>query len=73
MQLPRKLVTFYHRNVKAVDMERFQDDVRRSALFTDPADAVDDFAAQIDETVSDILRFTINQVRLSIIVIGRSG
>src|SRR5664279_5604270 len=52
---PRKLVTFYHRNVKAVDVERFQNDIRRSILFTAPANTAEDFISQMYATIGDIL------------------
>jgi len=52
---PRTLITFYHRNVKAVDIERFQHDIRQSVLFTDPANTADDFISQINTNVSGIL------------------
>ena len=52
---PRKIITYYHRNLKNIDTDLFQGDIRKSALFTDPADSVDGFADQLESTVGDIL------------------
>ena len=52
---PRKIITYYHRNLKNIDTDLFQEDIRKSVLFTDPADTVDGFADQLESTVGDIL------------------
>ena len=52
---PRKIITYYHRNLKNIDTDLFQEDIRGSALFTDPADSVDGFADQLEFTLGGIL------------------
>ena len=52
---PRKIINFYHRNLKNLDTNRFQNDIRESCVFTDPADTVDGFAEQLESTVGKIL------------------
>jgi hypothetical protein len=57
-------MTYQFRNLKSVDWTQFKDDVRRSELYTSPADTVDKFADQLDNTVSEILdRHCPTQVR----------
>ena len=38
--LPRKIITYYHRNLKNIDTDLFQGDIRKSVLFTDPQSMV---------------------------------
>ena len=45
---PRHIVTYSFRNIKSIDLPRFQDDIRNSSLFNDPAETADEFAVQID-------------------------
>ena len=52
---PRKLITFFHRNLKGIDKKKFQDDILASAVYTDPADTVDGFTEQLEQSVGDIL------------------
>ena len=52
---PRKLITFFHRNLKGIDTKKFQDDILASAVYTEPADTVDGFTEQLEQTVGDIL------------------
>ena len=52
---PRKLITFFHRNLKGIDKKKFQDDILASAVYSDPADTVDGFTEQLEQTVGDIL------------------
>ena len=52
---PRKIINFYHRNLKNLDTDRFQNDIRESCVFSDPADTVDGFAEQLESTVGEIL------------------
>ena len=52
---PRHTITFSFRNIKSIDLPRFQDDIKNSSLFTDPAESADEFAVQIDRVVTDIL------------------
>jgi len=41
--------------LKTVDLDQLKDDIRCSVLFTDPACTADDFADQLDKTVTSIL------------------
>jgi len=52
---PRRVLTYRFRNMKSINWAQFNDDVRRSSLFTSPADNANDFADQLDNTVSGIL------------------
>ena len=52
---PRKIITYYHRNLKNIGTDLFQEDTRKSVLFTDPADSVDGFADQLESTLGGIL------------------
>ena len=46
---------YYHRNLKNIDTDLFQEDIRKYVLFTDPADSVDGFADQLESTLGGIL------------------
>ena len=48
-------LSYSFRNLKVIDMTRFQYDVARSSLYTDPANTADKYAEQIDSVVSGIL------------------
>jgi len=50
-----QLVAFRFRSLNKVDWARFQDDLRQSELFTNPADNASDFAEQLDAVIVDIL------------------
>ena len=52
---PRHTITYSFRNIKSIDLPRFQDDIKNSSLFTDPVETADEFAVQIDKVVTDIL------------------
>lgn len=53
---PRRQVHSYRfRNLKKIDMERFKYDIRCSDLFTEPASTADEFADQLDATITRIL------------------
>ena len=61
---PRHVLTYRFRNLKSVDWTKFIDEVRRSQLFTSPANSANEFADQLDKTVADILdRYCPLQVR----------
>ena len=61
---PRQVLTYRFRNLKSVDWTKFTDEVRRSQLFTSPANSANEFADQLDKTVADILdRYCPLQVR----------
>jgi len=51
---PRHVLTYRFRNLKAVDWTLFNEDLRRSQLFTSPADTASAFADQLDITVTGI-------------------
>ena len=51
----RRTMTYRFRNLKSVDWTQFRDDVRRSELYTSPADTANEFADQLDNTASTIL------------------
>src|SRR5258706_354219 len=48
-------MTYSFRNLKAVDWTLFAEDVQRSSLFSSPATTADEFADQLDTTVTSIL------------------
>ena len=54
---PRRVMTYLSRNLKSVDWMQFSDDIRRSQLFTSPAEGANEFAdqLQLDNTVVEIL------------------
>ena len=52
---PRKIIRYYHRNLKNIDTDLVQEDICKSVLFADPADSVDGFADQLESTLGGIL------------------
>ena len=52
---PRHVHTYRFRNLKAIDLEQFKCDIYRSDLFSAPASTAEEFADQLDETVTSIL------------------
>ena len=52
---PRLTRTYSFRNLKSIDMARFQEDLANSRLFTAPAETASEFAEQIDTVATEIL------------------
>ena len=46
---------YRYRNVKTVDVAVFADRLRRQPVYTDPADSVDKFAGQLEQSVVEVL------------------
>ena len=51
----RQVLSYCFRNLKKIDMERFKNDIRCSDLFLAPACTAEEFADQLDATVTKIL------------------
>jgi len=51
----RRVLTYRFRNLKAVNWVKFRDDVRHSELFTSPVKSANDFADQLDNTITAVL------------------
>src|SRR5664279_4697701 len=54
-RLPCPVRSYRFRNLKKINLEQFKSDVRGSELFSAPALTADEFADQLNETVTNIL------------------
>jgi len=52
---PRQVLTYRFHNLKQLDMQQFNDDIRQSEVFQKPASTADEFADQLDTVVVNIL------------------
>lgn len=55
LRLPKPVITYSSRIIRAVDAAKFQDDVRKSVLFTQPADTADAYVDQLNDVLAELL------------------
>ena len=55
VRLPRPVVSYTSRNIRAVDAMMFENELRRSTLFTQPANTVDTYVDQLNGVLTCLL------------------
>ena len=54
-RVPKPIITYTSRNIRAIDAAMFENELRRSSLFTQPADTVDAYVHQMHSVLTGLL------------------
>ena len=55
VRAPRPVITYSSRNIRSIDEKQFENDLRKSVLFTQPANTTDAYVNQLNDVLTDLL------------------